>query len=333
MNIPMPLSTQITASTNQAGITRRSAVARLGALTGAFLAWNLLGDAFAQSTSTPDVIVEMRKAMGAIPPVSTKLSDAIHLISGPGGNICVFAWPEGKLAIDSGVAGASEAILSQIDSFGPQPLRILINTHWHYDHTDGNEAFRKRGALIVAHENVRKRMSTAQNIDFFHALMPASPAAALPESTFPSDTTFNLGAEEIRVTHVPPAHTDGDSFIQFVNANVVHTGDLGFNGLYPFIDYSTGGRIDGMIAGVNKVLTICDNTTKIIPGHGPLMTTADLKTYRDMLTDVAERVRTLKRQGKDVAGIVAANPTAKYDESHKGLFTPEQFVTIVYSSL
>ena len=332
MTIPTPLSTQPTVSTNPAEISRRAAMGRLGALGGAFLAWNFLGDAFAQ-TSTPDAIVEMRKAMAATPPVSSKLAEGIQMISGPGGNIGVFTWPEGKLAIDSGVAGASEAILAQIDSFGSQPLRILINTHWHYDHTEGNEAFHKKGALIVAHENVRKRMGAAQNIDFFHARIPASPPAALPESAFSSETTFNLGTEEIRVTHVPPAHTDGDSFIQFVNANVVHTGDLGFKGMYPFIDYSTGGRIDGMIAGANKLLTICDSSTKIIPGHGPLMTTAELKAYRDMLTDVAGRVRTLKRQGKDIATAVAAKPTAKYDENHKGFFTPDQFVTIVYSSL
>ena len=212
-------------------------------------------------------------------------------------------------------------------------MRILINTHWHYDHTDGNEAFHKKGAMIVAQENVRKRMGTAQNIDFFHAQIPASPAAALPESTFPSDTKFNLGTEEIRVTHVPPAHTDSDSFIQFVNANVVYTGDLGFNGFYPFIDYSTGGKVDGMIAASNKLLTVCDSKTKIIPGHGPVMTSEELKQYRDMLIDIAQRVRALKKQGKDAAGVVAAKPTAKYDESHKGFFTPDQFATIVYSSL
>jgi len=333
LNIAMPQSTQAVLPTNPVKISRRQAMGRMGALGGAFLAWSFLGDAFAQSASTPDAIAEMRKMMAATPPVTTKLAEGLHLIAGPGGNIGVFTWPEGKLAIDSGVAGASDAILLQMDSFGPQPLRILINTHWHYDHTDGNEAFRKKGALIVSHENVRNRMSSAQYIDFFHAHIPASPSAALPESTFPSSTSFNLGTEEIRVTHVPPAHTDGDSFIQFVNANVVHTGDLGFNGFYPFIDYSTGGKVDGMIAGVNKVLTICNNATKIIPGHGPVMTTAELKQYRDMLVDVAERVRKLKKQGRDVAGVVAAKPTAKYDENHKGFFTPDQFATIVYSSL
>jgi len=333
MNNRTSVSIQPATYVNPTKISRRTAIGRIGALGGAFFAWNFLGDAFAQSKLNADAVAAMRKVLGSTPPVTTKLSDSLHLVAGPGGNICVFTWPEGKLAIDSGVMGASEAILAQIDNLGPQPLRILINTHWHYDHTDGNEAFHKKGAMIVAHENVRKRMSAAQEIDFFNAHIPPSPSAALPESTFPASTSFNLGSEEIRVTHVAPAHTDGDSFVQFVNANVVHTGDLGFKGMYPFIDYSTGGRVDGMIAAAGKLLTVCDSNTKIIPGHGPLMTKVELDQFRNMLADVAERVRALKKQGKDAAGVVASKPTAKYDESHKGFFTPDQFATIVYSSL
>jgi cyclase len=325
MNVPISLT--------PAGISRRTAIGRLGILGGVFLARNFLGDAFAQTATAPDFVTGVRKMLAAIPPTSTPLAEGVQLISGPGGNIAAFTWAEGKLVIDSGIAGASDAILAKIDSFGPQPLRILVNTHWHYDHTDGNDAFRKKGALIVAHENVRKRMSAPQQIDFFHGTIPASPAGALPESLFPASTTFNLGGEEIRVTHVAPAHTDGDSFIQFVNANVVHAGDLGFNGMYPFIDYSTGGRVDGMIAGAAQILKVCDGKTKIIPGHGPLMTVADLKQFQEMLSDIAERVRALKKQGKDVAGVVAAKPTAKYDASRQGIFTPDQFAAIVYSSL
>jgi cyclase len=333
MNIPAPRSTPPTVLSKPTQISRRTALGRIGALGGAFLTWNFLGDAFAQSMSNEGAIAEMRQMMAAITPVVTKLADGVYMIAGPGGNIAAFTWPEGKLAIDSGVLGASDAILAQFDALGPQPLRTLINTHWHYDHTEGNEAFRKHGARIVAHENVRTRMSAAQDIEFFHAHIAPSPAGALPQDVFSSETKFNLGKEEIRVTHFPSAHTDGDSFIQFVNANVVHTGDIGFKASYPFIDYSTGGRIDGMIQGTNKILSICDSKTKIIPGHGAVMTKDELQEYRDMLADVAERVRTLKKQGKDVAAVVAAKPSAKYDETHKGFFTPDQFVTIVYASL
>src|SRR5215813_7863633 len=200
------MSIQIFSPSNRNSISRRTALGRMGMLGGALLARHFTGDLLAQSYAGPDTIVEMRKMMAATPPMSTKLTDNIHMISGPGGNITVFTWPEGKLAIDSGVMGASDAILAQIDTFGPQPLRILVNTHWHYDHTEGNEAFRKKGALIVAHENVRKRMGAEQSIDFFQARIPASPSGALPESTFPTGTTLNLGDEEIRITHVDPAH-------------------------------------------------------------------------------------------------------------------------------
>ena len=315
-------------------ISRRTALGHLGILGGALLTRHFAGDLFAQTYAGPDTIAQMRKTMAAVPPVSSKLTDAIHMISGPGGNIAVFSWPEGKLAIDSGVMGASDAILAQVDSYGPQPLRILVNTHWHYDHTEGNEAFRKKGAFIIAHENVRKRMGAAQEIDYFHAHIPPSPAGALPESTFPTETRLNLGGEEIHITHVPPAHTDGDSFIHFVNANVIHGGDLLFWGFYPFIDYSTGGLIAGMVAGTNRVLALADSQTKIIPGHGPLMNTEQLKQYRDMITEVEARVRALKKQGKDLTAAIAAKPTQKFDAQWgKGVFNPDDFTKIVYSSL
>jgi glyoxylase-like metal-dependent hydrolase (beta-lactamase superfamily II) len=316
-----------------AAISRRVALGRIGAMGGALLAWNFMGDLFAQ-TYGPDTIAQMRKAMAAIPAVSSKLTDAIHMISGPGGNIAVFSWPEGKLAVDSGVLGASDGILDLMDSYGSQPLRILVNTHWHYDHTEGNEAFRKKGALIIAHENVRKRMGSAQEIDFFQAHIPPSPAGALPESTFPTETALNLDGEQIHIVHVQPAHTDGDSFIHFVNANVIHGGDLIFGGFYPFIDYSTGGLIAGMVAAANRILAITDNRTKIVPGHGPLMNTEDLKQYRDMLTDVEGRVRTLKQHGKDLNAVIAAKPTQKFDEKWgKGFLQPDGFVKVAFSSL
>ena len=327
------ITTKVT-SENLNAISRRTALGRLAMLGGAILTWNFAGKLLAQSNASPDMIASMRKMMAATSPVSMKLTDDIHMISGPGGNITVFTWPEGKLAIDSGVMGASDGILAQVDTFGPQPLRILVNTHWHYDHTEGNEAFRKKGALIIAHENVRKRMATVQEIDYFHAQIPPSPTGALPESTFPTETTFDLGGEKIHITHVFPAHTDGDSFIHFVNANVIAGGDLLFSSFYPFIDYSTGGKIAGMVAGTNRILSLTDSRTKIVPGHGPLMDVEKLKQYRDMITEVGERVRALKKQGKDLAGAIAAKPTQKFDAQWgQGIFKADDFVKIAYSSL
>lgn len=315
-------------------ISRRAAIGRLGVLGGAFLAWHYAGDLFAQTAPPEDVIAQMRKTMGAIPPVSSKLTDQVHMISGPGGNIAVYTWADGKLAVDSGTAGSSDNIFAQMDTYGPQPLRILVNTHWHFDHTDGNEPFHKKGALIIAHENVRKRMAAAQDIDFFHAHIPASPAAALPESTFPNGTTLNLGGEEIRVTHLDPAHTDGDSVIQFVNANVVHAGDLVFSASYPFIDYSTGGRIAGMVAASNRILALTNSSTQIIPGHGPVIKAEELKQYRDMLADIDNAVRTMKKQGKEIDAIVAARPTQKYNEKWgKGMLAGDAFTRVTFASL
>jgi len=315
-------------------ISRRAALGRIAAVGGAFMASGLVPKMFAQTTPVPDFLIQMRKTLGAIPPVKTKLTEQVSLISGPGGNIAVFTWPEGKLAIDSSVAPAADAVLREIDTLGQQPLRILINTHWHFDHTDGNEAFHKRGTLIVAHENVRKRMSAPQDIDFFHARVPASPPAALPDSSFGSTMELDLGNEQVRIAHVDPAHTDTDSIIQFVNANVVHAGDILFSQSYPFIDYSTGGVIMGMVEAAGRVLALTDSSTKIIAGHGQVADAALVRQYRDMLADIAQRVQTLKRQGMDRDAVIAAKPTQQYDEQWaKGSLKPDQFAALAFSSL
>jgi glyoxylase-like metal-dependent hydrolase (beta-lactamase superfamily II) len=315
-------------------ISRRAVIGRLGLLTGALVSWHFNRGLVAQTTPAADFLEQMRKTMGAIPPVTSKLTDLLYLISGPGGNIAVLNSPDGKLAVDSGIAGASSAILGQIDSYGAGPLRVLINTHWHFDHTDGNEAFGKKGALIIAHDNVRKRMGAEQDIDFFHIRVPAAPAGALPANTFSSSTTLNLGGEQTIVTHVDPAHTDSDSFIKFVNANVIHGGDLLFSASFPFIDYSTGGRIEGMVAAADRILPLTDSSTKIIPGHGPVMNAAAVREYRDMLADIAARVSALHNQGKDLNATIAAKPTAKYDEKWgKGMLNGDSFTRVAFNSI
>lgn len=301
---------------------------------GGFLAWNTVGDLFGQSAPADDFLSMMRKQLGAVPAVLTKLTDQVSMISGPGGNIAVYTWAEGKLAVDSGVVSANEAIQKQMDTLGAQPLRIVVNTHWHFDHTDGNEAFHKKGALIVGHENVRKRMGAPQFIDFMQAHVPACPAAALPETTFSSGMNFDLGDEAIRVTHVDPAHTDSDSVVQFTKANIVHAGDLLFSASYPFIDYSTGGNIGGMIAAADRTLALTDTSTRVIAGHGPVVNREELRGYRDMMAEIRDTVKKLKQQGKTQAEVIAAKPTQKFDEKWaKGMINPDGFTTLVYKTV
>ena len=190
------------------------------------------------------------------------------------------------------------------------------------------------GVLIVAHDNVRTRMSTEQFLALWDQKVPPSPAAALPVVTFSYTATLHLGGEEIHAFHVPPAHTDGDSVIHFRRADVLHAGDLFFNGMYPFVDLDSGGSVEGVIAAADRILALTTESTKIVPGHGPLASAADLRKYRDMLAGVRDAVRPLVAAGKSVDEIVAAKPTAPWDETWgKGFLKPEMFAGIVARSL
>ena len=209
-----------------------------------------------------------------------------------------------------------------------------MNTHWHGDHIGGNENMGKTGALLVAHENVRKRISTEQFIAAFGRKIEPSPEAALPVVTFTDAVTFHWNGDEIRVHHVPPAHTDGDSIVHFVKADVVHMGDVFFNGGYPFIDVSSGGRVDGVIAAADRVLAGIGERTRIIPGHGPVATKADLRAYRDMVKTLRDRIATLKAEGKTRDQVVAAKPTADHDVKWGGGFMKgDTFTGLAYDSL
>jgi glyoxylase-like metal-dependent hydrolase (beta-lactamase superfamily II) len=213
-------------------------------------------------------------------------------------------------------------------------VRFVINTHWHFDHVGGNENFGKAGAVILAHGNVRKRMSTTQLVKMFNREVPPSPHIALPVVTFESDVTVHYNDEELYVFHVDNAHTDGDGLILFRKANVLHTGDTLFNGSYPFIDVDSGGSIDGMIASADKVLTMVNEQTKLIPGHGPLATPKDLKAFRDMLATLRDNVARLIREGKSLEDTITAAPTKDLDPVWgKGFLKPEQVVQMVYMDL
>ena len=265
---------------------------------------------------------------------TTRLGESTYMMQGAGGNLGLSIGEDAVFLIDDQFAPLTEKIQAAISRLTPKPVRFVLNTHWHGDHTGGNENFGKAGAIVVAHENVRSRMGAEQFIELMKMTEKASPKAALPIVTFASSVTFHLNGDEIRVFHVPKAHTDGDAIVHFVKSDVVHMGDVYFNGMYPFIDTSSGGSIRGTIAACDRALGIVSDSTKVIPGHGPLSNKAELKAYRDMLAAVADRIGKLVADGRKEAEILAANPTAEFDAKWgAGFMKPPRFVQMVVMDL
>jgi cyclase len=263
-----------------------------------------------------------------------KLAEGVWMLTGAGGNIGVSAGADGVFLIDSQYAPLTDKIKAAVAGISKQPVRFVLNTHWHGDHVGGNENLGKTGVVIVAHDNVRKRMSSEQFIKAFNSKVPPSPTAALPLVTFVDSISFHLNGDDVDAFHVPPAHTDGDAIVHFRKANVLHMGDTFFNGMYPFVDVSTGGSIAGMIAACDRGLGMGDASTKVIPGHGPSGSKADLKAFRDMLTASRDVVAPLVKAGKTLDDVKAAKPTAALDEKWgKGFMKPEVWVSIVYADL
>jgi len=263
-----------------------------------------------------------------------KVADGIYVLKGAGGNIGLSVGEDGAFMIDDQFAPLSEKILAAVKAITAEPLRFVVNTHWHGDHTGGNESMGKAGALLVAHENVRRRMSAEQFNATFDRTTPPSPPGALPVVTFTDALTFHWNGQTIRVFHVDPAHTDGDSIIHFVEADVLHMGDLFFNGSYPYIDVSSGGRIGGVVSAAERVLKAAGDRTRLIPGHGPVGTKADLEAYRDVVATVGDRVAALKAQGRSREEVVAAKPTAELDAKWgQGFMKPDVWVGLVYDSV
>lgn len=263
-----------------------------------------------------------------------KIKNGIYMLIGRGGNIGVSSGKEGVFMIDDQYAPLTEKILAAVSTISDEPIRFVINTHWHQDHTDGNENMGEAGAIIVAHENVRKRLSSEQFSEFFNRKLPPSPEKALPVITFTRDVKFHLNDEEIQVFHLSNAHTDGDIIIYFPNSNVIHTGDIYFEGLYPFIDLSAGGSLNGMIEAVGQILPMINDDTLVIPGHGPLSNKSKLEAYHKMLIVIRDRISRQIRNGKSLEEVIASQPTQEFDEVWgKTFLKPEQFVGIAYKSL
>lgn len=291
----------------------------------------LLAAAFAACASLPAFA---QQDFSKVEVKSEKLADGVYMLTGAGGNIGVSAGADGVFLIDSQYAPLTDRIKAAIAGLSTQPVRFLLNTHWHGDHVGGNENLGKSGVVIVAQENVRKRMSQEQFNKIFNSKTPPSPAAALPLVTFVDSISFHVNGDNVDAFHVPPAHTDGDAMVYFRRANVLHMGDTFFNGMYPFVDLSTGGSIAGMIGACERGLSTGDATTKIIPGHGPSGNKADLKAFRDMLAASRDAVAPLVKAGKTLDEVKAAKPTAALDEKWgKGFLKPDVWVSIVYADL
>jgi cyclase len=281
-----------------------------------------------------DRVAQMRAQAATVPVQTLKLRDNIYMLFGPGGNMIALTGPEGKVMVDSSFAGAVPKITAALAAIDAHPLKLLINTHWHFDHTDGNAGLHEAGATILAHENTLKRLSTPQDIAAFQMHFDAAPPAAWPRRTFTDQFTVYHDDEQLSLGHILPAHTDSDIYVRYEKGNVLHCGDVWFNGIYPFIDPSSGGNINGMIAGSAQCLTQADADTKIVPGHGPMGDKAALTSYHEMLITVRDRVRKQKTAGKSLQDVVAAKPTADLDAVWgKGNVTGDFFTTLVYSTL
>jgi len=254
----------------------------------------------------------------------------INVLMGSGGNIAVLPGLDGKLLIDAGIPGSRHGITDALAHISSDPVRLLANTHWHFDHTDGNEWLHSAGATIIAHENTRQHLATATRVEDWDFTFPPSPVAALPTEVFQTERTLHMNGTDIVLSHYPPAHTDSDIYAYFTDADVLHVGDTWWNGVYPFIDYSTGGSIDGTIRAVEANLAKVSAKTQIIPGHGPVGNKSQLIEFRDMLAAIRARVAACKQQGRSLEEVIAAKPSAAYDAKWGSLVPPDLFAKLVY---
>jgi glyoxylase-like metal-dependent hydrolase (beta-lactamase superfamily II) len=328
----MPTSTENRASGNSLSRRRFCLCCLGGATLAATGGWLSPRQAYAEARG----LVTLIKDSAATSPIAVRrLRDNISVLEGSGGNIAVLTGPDGKVMIDAGIGVSRPQLMKAVAELSPEPITTLINTHWHFDHTDGNTWLNSVGAKIIAQDNTRKHLSEVQRVeDWDYNFLPPA-AGGIPSETFADALDLKLNGQSLKLKRYAPAHTDSDIAVNFAEANVVHVGDTFWNGVYPFIDYSTGGSIDGTIAACDANLAVATAETIIIAGHGqPVSNKSELQEFRDMLVGVRENVATLKRQGRTRDEIVAAKPTAAYDAKF-GAFVidPGFFTRLVYEGV
>lgn len=259
----------------------------------------------------------------------------VSVLEGSGGNVAVLTGPDGKVLVDAGIRVSQSQMTKALDTLSTDPITHLINTHWHFDHADGNEWLHAAGAKITAHENTRKYLSQVQRVEDWDYNFLALGPSGIPDDVFAADRTLKLNGQTIALKYYGPAHTDSDISVHFAEADVLHVADTFWNGVYPFIDYSTGGSIDGMISAADANLAVSGDQTIIIPGHGqPVSNKAEMKNFRDMLVAVRENVAALKKQGRSKEETVAAKPTAAFDGKYGNfVIDPGFFTRLVYEGV
>jgi len=317
------------------GVPRRHFLTSLGAVGLASWVAPRLLFATASRRFIPEALgpVEKMRQAAATDPITVQLlRGKMSVVAGNGGNVAVLPGQDGVLLVDSGIVG--RRVAQSVAGISKAPVKHIINTHWHFDHTDANAWWHSHGAAITAHENTRKRLSSSTRVADWDFTFPPLPAGALPVDVFSADRSLQLNGSHIDLKHYEPAHTDSDIWVHFTEADVLHVGDTWWNGIYPFIDYSTGGSIDGMIRATDQNLARVAAGTVIVPGHGPVGDKAQMTRYRDMLVAVRERVAALKAQGRPIADVVAAKPTAAFDATWNWPIIDSAFFTrLVYQGL
>jgi glyoxylase-like metal-dependent hydrolase (beta-lactamase superfamily II) len=262
------------------------------------------------------------------------LRRSVSVLRGPGGNIAVLTGPDGKLIVDAGIVTASLNVSAALARISSDPIKQLINTHWHFDHTGGNERLHEAGASILAHENTRKHLLVDTRVEGWKYTFPAAPAGAIPSTVFRDNHTLHFNNTTLVLKHYAPAHTDSDISVYLAEADILHVGDTFWNRDYPFIDYSTGGSIDGQIRAAEANLVMATDKTIVISGHGAIGARGDLVLFRDVLVEIRDKVAALKKQGRSLAEVIAAKPSARYDAEWGNLFmTPSAFLALVYQGV